>query len=295
MEIGERRRLTGGVVSPLVERVEVAAVRSDGRRDRFDVVAKRASAAEVIALRKAAATPAADAFPELVDAGTDQSGPWVVTPYYPGGTLPWDAEVPEAVFASLARLHHRYLGRSRTLPAALPRVDETFCRDAFLGFAASGIHLARRTDPYPVHGRALKLLGRWCDDERIPAGLHLLPATLLHGDVYGHNVVVPEDETVPPRLIDWGSARVGPLMLDVALSTAASSAGFSAYLRGWADVAGRRLDAWQAQAGHAWATAFSSAMFVGAVAARFGPEPAEATLDRGEAALDRFGRLLADR
>lgn len=295
VEIGQRRRLAGGVCSPLVERVEVTAVRSNGRRDRFDVVAKRASSAEVIALREIAAIPAADAFPELIDAGADASGPWVVTPYYPGSTLPWDAEVPEAVFASLARLHHRHLGRSGALPVDLRRVDEAFCRDAFLDFAASWIRDAQRKDPHPVHDRALDLLQRWSHDERIQAGLHVLPATLLHGDVYGLNVVVADDEAGPPRLIDWGNARVGPIMLDVALSADASSAGFSAYLRAWEDVAGRPLDPWQAEAGHAWATAFSNAMFVGAVAARFGPMHAEEMLDQGEIALHRFGQLLAGR
>ncbi len=295
VEIGERRPLVGGVASPLVERVDVTAVGSSGRRDRFAVVAKRASSAEVIALREIATVPAADAFPELIDAGADESGPWVVMPFYPGSTMPWDAEVPQTVFASLARLHHRHLGRSSALPADLRRVDETFCRGAFTDFAPTGIRDAQRKDSHPVHDRALDLLHRWSDDERFYAGLDVLPATLLHCDVYGLNVVVPDDEGAPPRLIDWGSARVGPIMLDVALSAERSSAGFFAYLRAWEDVAGCPLDPWQAAAGHAWATALSNAMFVGTVAERFGPMHAEEMLDGATAALDRFGRLLTGR
>jgi hypothetical protein len=91
----------------------------------------------VIALHEIAMVPAADAFPELIDAGVDDCGPWVVTPFYPGSTLPWDAEVPETVFASLARLHYRHLGRSSRLPVDLPRVDETFCRYVLMDFAPS--------------------------------------------------------------------------------------------------------------------------------------------------------------
>lgn len=295
IEVGQRHPLTGGVGSLLVERVEVTAVRSSGRRDQFDVVAKRASSAEVIALREIASVPAADAFPELIDAGTDQSGPWVVTPFHPGATMPWDAEVPETVFASLARLHHRHLGTASTLPADLRRVDEAFCREALTDFASSWIRDAQRKAPYPLHDRALDLLHRWSYDERIYAGPDVLPATLLHGDVYGLNVVIAEDSDGPPRLIDWGNARVGPLMLDVALSATRSSAGFSAYLRAWEDVAGCPLDPWQAEAGHAWARAISNAMFVGAVAERFGPTYAEEMLDQGEAALERFGQLLTGR
>jgi aminoglycoside phosphotransferase (APT) family kinase protein len=287
--------LAGGVGSPLVERVEVTAVRSSGRRDRFDVVAKRASSAEVIALAEIAAVPCAEAFPELIDAGTDESGPWVVTPFYPGSTLTWDAEIPTAVFASLARLHYRHLGTASALPVELRRVDEEFCREALTDFAPSGIRDAQRTDPHPVHDRALDLLDRWSRDDRIYAGLDVLPTTLLHGDVYGLNVVVADDDGAPPRLIDWGSARVGPIMLDVALSATRSSAGFSEYLRAWEEVAGCPMDPWQADAGHSWATAISNAMFVGTVAERFGPTYAEEMLDQCEAALDRFGQLLPGR
>lgn len=292
IEIGQRHPLTGGLVSPVVERIEVTAVRTTGSRDRFDVVAKRASSAEVIALHEIATVPAADAFPELIDAGADECGPWVVTPFYPGSTLRADAEPPQAVFASLARLHYRYLGRSSRLPVDIPRVDESYCRHALTDFAPTGIRDAQRKAPHPVHDRALDLLHRWCHDERIYAGPRMLPAALLHGDVYGPNVVVADDEGTRPRLIDWGCARVGPVMLDVAMSAETSSGGFSAYLRTWEDVAGIPLDPWQAQAGHAWATAFSHAMLVGAVAARFGPTQTQKMLDKAAAALERFGQLL---
>jgi hypothetical protein len=153
VEVGQRRRLLGGVGSPLVERVEVTAVGSRGQRNRLEVVAKRASSAEVVALREIANAPAADAFPELIDAGADELGPWVVMPFSPGSALPPDGEVPEQVFASLARLHHRYLGTASALPVELRRVDETFCRDALMNFAPAGIRDAQRNDPHPVHDR----------------------------------------------------------------------------------------------------------------------------------------------
>ena len=124
------------------------------------------------------------------------------------------------------------------------------------------------------------------------AGIDLLPPTLLHGDMYGANVLMPTRTQHRPRLVDWGSARVGPAMLDVALAAGRHSVGLEAYLRAWQDAAGAPLDPWQADAGHAWARAFNNAMFVGAVASRFGPEPAAAMLDDAEAALARFGHLL---
>jgi hypothetical protein len=294
VEIGTRQALAGGVGSPLVERVELVA-RGEGHPPvTVDVVAKRASSVEVLALRESAAIPGADAFPELIDAGTDAFGPWVVMPFYPGGPLPWDAELPEAVYVSLARYHLRYLGRTAALPAEFRRVDLDFCLHALLDFAPTGIRTARDRDPHPVHRRALELLRHWARERWVRAGLDLLPATLLHGDVYGLNVLASHGGT-PPRLVDWGSGRIGPVMLDVVLSADILSDGMAAYLHTWELVAGRPLGAWEAAAGHAWATAFSDAMFVGAVAERFGPDHAQDLLDKAEAAAARFVKLLVAR
>ena len=269
-------------------------MRSDRQQETYAVVAKRASAAEVIALREIRSLPGAAAFPQLIDAGCDAAGPWVVTPFYPGASLPHDAVLPNAVYASLARLHLRHLGRTRTLHPEFRRVDEEFCRHALLDFAPDGIRAAQRADPHPVHERAMRLLHRWAYDGRIRAGLDLLPPTLLHGDAYGLNVVAPDDGSTA-RLVDWGSARVGPPMLDVVMSADTSSDGFAAYLQAWEEIAGSPLDPWQAAVGHAWATVLSNGMFVGAVAERFGPTDAERTLDQAEAALHRLGELLARR
>ncbi|MNC96061.1 hypothetical protein D3C83_133340 [compost metagenome] len=52
------------------------------------------------------------------------------------------------------------------------------------------------------------------------------------------------------------------------------------------------MDPWEAEAGHAWTTALSHAMFVGTVAERFGPDAADAMLRGAEAGLRRFGELL---
>ncbi|HEY6740608.1 MAG TPA: phosphotransferase, partial [Actinopolymorphaceae bacterium] len=76
------------------------------------------------------------------------------------------------------------------------------------------------------------------------AGLEVLPATLLHGDVYGRNVLVPAEPGLPPRLIDWGSARIGPAMPDVALSAAEDSRGVAAYLRAWERLSDETVDPW---------------------------------------------------
>jgi Phosphotransferase enzyme family len=286
VSLGRRRRLTGGVASPLVERVDVRAELADGRYVDRAVLAKRASPAELVAMREIAYVEGVSTFPELLDAGTDEAGPWLVTPFYAGATLPWNAEPPPAVYADLARLHATWMGRTSELPADVPRVDAEFCRHALLEFASGGLG---RLPPGPVVDRGLELLHKWANDDRLYAGLERLPVTFLHGDVYGLNILVADDGS-PPRLIDWGSARIGPAVLDVVVT--ANGAG--GYRRSWQDATGKPLDPWLFEVGRAWATWFSDGMFVGAVAERFGPEPAAAMLDEGETALVRLGELLAN-
>jgi hypothetical protein len=93
-----------------------------------------------------------------------------------------------------------------------------------------------------------------------------------------------------PRLIDWGSARIGPAMLDVVM--AARRAGRAKYKEAWVSTAGTPIDEWLAATGEAWATAVSNATFVGAAAER-SVEVAELLVDEAEEAVERLGRLLS--
>jgi aminoglycoside phosphotransferase (APT) family kinase protein len=267
---------------------------ADGADTEVVVVAKRASEAEIVALRAVAQMPGPEAFTEVIGTGIDRHGPWVVTPFYPGQAQAWDAEPAEQVYESLARLHFRYRDTAAELPAVLPRVDAAFCLGALTDFAPTGLARAQRAQPHPLYERALTRLAGWADDDRIYAGVRLFQPTLLHGDVYGSNILMPVADQGLPRLVDWGSTRIGPAMLDVALAADRQSAGFAAYRRAWQAAAGTPLNHWQAEAEHAWARAFTSAMFIGAVADRFGPDGAAQMLTDAETALDRFRRLLAE-
>ncbi|MFI5708262.1 hypothetical protein [Kribbella sp. NPDC051620] len=358
--IGRRVPLTGGATAPVIERVSVIyeatpsspdepslsrAVRrtrlgadegarsrdGGGMRDRavveVDVVAKRATVGEVGALRCLGVVD--PVFPELIDSGIDEGGPWIVVPFEVGGAIGWMAEPPAVVYAALARLHLRHLGRVDELPAEIPKVDEQFLRSAFTGFAPAGIaRAAVRRGQHAVFDRALEMLARFAEDERLLLGLEVLPPTLIHGDVYGDNVIaaVPKQQTaapkqptvapkqstvdrkrstaVPgrsvadckgsgsPRLIDWGSARVGPGMLDVVM--AGRRAGVAAYKDAWRKEAGTPMGEWLAATGEAWATAVSNATFVGAAAER-SVDLAELMVEEAEEALERLGQLLSRR
>ncbi len=227
----------------------------------LELVAKRATPAEAVALRL---LPEDAGFPQLYDAGADADGDWVVTSYAAGDVLDWAAEPPGEVYAALARLHAEYAGRE--LPAELPRVDAEFLRMSFGRFARDGVLRAGG------HPEALAMLDLFVADERLATALDVLPATLLHGDVYGGNVV-------GTQLIDWGSARVGPAELDVTM--AGGEAALAAY---------RAAGGVVSELGLAWGLAVNSAMFLGDVVRR-SVELAEVMVREGLAAFDEVGRL----
>lgn len=97
----EREPLAGGYTSPAVERLELRISTDDGPR-RCLVVRKRATAAEVVAMRVLREVSNAPALPELLDSGDDQAGPWIVTPFYAGDLARSEAEVSVDALESLA-------------------------------------------------------------------------------------------------------------------------------------------------------------------------------------------------
>lgn len=275
VELGPRRTLDGGVASPLVEHIEVRI----GRR-RADIVAKRCWPAEPIAMqliRRVADTPA---FPELIDSGIDENGPWIVMPFYPGETQPAHGEPPQIVYECLARMHATF--ENAALPSQIPRFDRGWCRRALAENTPADI---RRLDDRSFADRALRLVSTWAESPLLARGFDVLPKTLLHGDVYGLNVRIGPDV----RLIDWGSVRVGPAMLDVAMAAGPDSAGLRAYVNAWP---GPPLESTIVDVGHAWATMVCTGMFVGAVAQRLGTDRASEMLDAGVTAYQRLAQLL---
>lgn len=269
--IGVERRtpLYGGQTSPSVERITLLTGNT-----KVDVVAKRATYGELAAMRMLDVVD--PVFPQLLDSGNDDAGPWIVTWFYPGEPLDWSAELPPTVYTALAWLHQHHLGSE--FSPELPRVDDAFLRSTFTGFARHGV---LRAAAHSLRDRALDLFDRFAEDEWLRAGLEVLPATLLHGDVYGSNVISADR----PVLIDWGSARIGPAMLDVTL--AAGPRGLDAYRQAIGVPPDDRLFA----IGRAWSTAVNNAMFLGDVAQR-SPTLATNLLTQAESALHQLGKHL---
>lgn len=189
----DRTPLAGGYVAASVQRLDLDVA---GRT--VAVVLKTASPVEVAAMR-AVNVVGADA--AVLAAGDG----WLLLPFV-DGTPPADGEpVPDAVWATLARVHAHWW---RKRPRGVPVVDASWwARLCDVALTAVRGAAARTGDP--AFTEAERALVSWRVDPRIGAALAILPRTLVHGDAHRGNVL-------GGTLIDWGNARVAPAGLDLA-------------------------------------------------------------------------------
>ncbi len=294
VQVGERMPLRGGLASLLVERVELLVMLDGGGPQRIDVVVKRTDEAEVRALGLLGEL-ADDAIPDLIASGHDQLGHWIVIPFYDGEIVGLISEPPPSAYEAIARVHSHFLDGAGALPACFERVDPGFCADALGDFAQRAVAESRvEIGAHPVLERAAALARRFARDTDLIDGPNRFPWTLLHGGLYGMNIVRPSAGRDTPVLLDWNCARVGPAMFDVAMGVGRDSAAYAAYAAAWERESGTELDPVQAATGYAWASALVNATFAGVVARRGSPANAASMLDEAERALSEFHRLAAE-
>lgn len=257
--------LTGGVSGAAVWQAVL-----DGER----VVVKRVAARERVALHLLTGVPPlrGAVVPPLLAAGRDALGDWVVTPFYDGAVAGLLATPPLPVFETLGHLHASYRGHA--LPQELERLDEDFVVNALTRFAPDAWLVAAPLLPPRARRTALALTEAMLVDASFLRAGTELPATLLHGDVYGGNVLLPTGDRPVPVLLDWGCARVGPAMFDVAMTAPWNSEERRAHAEAWAEVAGGRPDQAEQRLAHAWARALTCLVFAPVVAARAARAPA---------------------
>jgi hypothetical protein len=246
------RPLHRGAVAERVEEIELhltGGPPGGGRTVR--VVEKSASRHEVAGLRVAQSIrPAATAVPELVAAGRDTTGWWLVTPFVAGPPLSGQGSAaPANLFESLARLHAAFRGGSPE-PDVIPRVDVSWWRQLCRDWVLPRVEQHRGRHGADTVGRAVDLINRAAEHPAVARALGEQTPTLLHGDVHSGNVIVDGDHA---WLIDWGSCRVGPAMLDLANLVPLDSDGFGVYRDTWARLTGTPLDAREAASGYRWA------------------------------------------
>lgn len=281
------RFLTGGSVSGRVERItlHLAGARDgdgDGMRE-VEVVRKRAFAHETAGLRAAQTVrPAAAAVPELIAWGEAGQTTWLISPFLPGTPLPdRSTPAPAALFDSLAHLHACFHG-AVNVPAGIPRVDPHWWQQLCGQWVLPQLRRHRDRHPPGTFTRAGALITRLAVHPAVRRTLGGLSPTLLHGDVHPGNVLVSGRHA---RLIDWGSCRVGPAMLDLANLVALDSEGFAVYRRTWEDVTGSPLDTGSAALGYRWSALQIPIQYLPWVTENRTTAEVEAALDRAEQAL----------
>ena len=105
-----------------------------------------------------------------------------------------------------------------------------------------------------------------------------IPATSFAGDREAH-------------LIDWGSARIGTPMLDLANVTEPVSAGFAAYRAAWEQETGDPLDPVQVDLGYRWAAVQIPLQYLPWTARHRPGDELAAAAGRAEAALAALAEL----
>jgi hypothetical protein len=266
------RELGGGAVSERVERWTVRL--ADDRV--VDLVFKRASGHEIAGLRAAQEVrPAATAVPSLVAAGSD----WLMTPFVDGERA---QRVPPNVLRSLALLHTRFLDAAVD---GVSRVDLEWWHGLCLGWIAPRV-AALPAGPGASAGRAADLVARAAAHPGVPRLLGRLHPTLLHGDVHLGNLLVSSVTSVSSvdhdevgTLIDWGSARVGPAMLDLANVVPIGALG------PYREAAGSWLTDEQIDLGYRWAALQIPLQYLPWTAENRPPEQVAGVLDQIEIAL----------
>ncbi|WP_232664808.1 phosphotransferase [Pseudonocardia sp. TRM90224] len=268
-----RAPLEGGYSSPEIERIELDVA---GRS--VTVVRKNADSAEIAAMRAIAVVPGVER-PRLLAAG----GNWLVMPFLDATPLTFGDPVPADVWESLARVHAHWL---RNRPRGLPVVDARWWAhlcDYTLIAVRGGI---ARTGEEPYVEAEARLL-EWRTDERIKAALAVLPRTLTHSDPHLGNVLVDDAGAV---LIDWGSSRIAPAGVDLAVLSAQGNAVPTPYEELFAQLTGGadRLRAIE----EPWADVHVNVQYLTFAADHLGAERVAAMVTTAAEALHRLGAAL---
>ena len=281
LELTDQLPLAGGVSGS-----DVVRARWAGR----DVVVKRTSRSELVLLRLFADLDE-PMLPTLLASGVDDQGPWIVIPFHGGEPVGITGEPPTAVHRCIGRLHARFVGRAAELVDDLEVIDDRFVRRALTEFGPDQLCRAREVLGDQLFSRGSRLLDRLMADADFGGCVAEFTPTMLHGDLYGLNVLQPCGADPLPMIIDWNAARIGPAMFDVAMTAPYDSPARRAHDDGWAEVAGAPPDRTENELAHAWSAALINAMYAGTVAVRSSARDAERMIMNAEQAARTFRRL----
>jgi hypothetical protein len=276
-----------GHVSRGLELFDVSVGHADGTSTSLQVVRKHTGANEVLALRALQRVSDASGLPVLIADGRDAAGRWVLLPFYAGPNPPGRLAVPAAVFDVLAHVHARYQHRGNELDGIITidtRWWNDLCRRVILPILDEA--LARgRSELRAARDAVLEA----ATDPRFGRALERLPMTLLHGDMHDGNVI---DGPEGIRIVDWGNARVGPAMVDIANIAEYGSASFQRYLAAWSSTTGHEIDPYVVDLGYRFGTVVVNTQYVGFAVQHGSAGEVYAMTAARRDALEALGQLL---
>jgi len=249
---------------------------------------------EIAAMRALAVVAGVDR-PRMIASGRDHLGDWLLTPYYSGIPLDIGAQMPTAVWATLARVHRHWLRRR---PRGIPVVDarwwQTLCERRILPALAG----AARRSPDKVFSSAAEVVTELAREARMIGALALLPKTLVHGDVHRGNILRDPDPDPDPdsddaTILDWGNAKVAPAGLDLAVLRAQGAAQSPCYRAHLAEGRGqgdRRL----LEVERHWADVHIHVAYLGFAAEHLGSDRVGSMIEAATSALTRLGAALSE-
>jgi phosphotransferase family enzyme len=284
IEVISRESVTGGYSAAPKFRLRIA-VNQAGRRIERTVLLKHTSELEISAIQAAARVAGADAVPEIIAAGTDESGPYLMTAFYEALPAVDETSLPANAIETLARVHVHYLEESP--PESVPVVDATWWRNK-CDVSMERLAVLDR----PVPNELIPQVAALQHDSRITTLLDQLPRTLLHGDVHRNNVLVDDSQT--GHIVDWGGALVGTPALDIANLGGPASSGYQVYVDTWRRLTGRNLDAdpdWNTS--YLLATAWINIKYLAFAAKMYGDTRAQEMMSAALNALNQLDPLPA--
>ncbi|WP_460809115.1 phosphotransferase [Microlunatus endophyticus] len=232
MLVLSREPLPGGFSDATKTRLR-AVLNEDGRRVERTLLLKQTSSVEVAALTAASQVPAADAVPELIDAGQNSNGPYIVTPFYEATPARHEKTLQANAIETLARLRAHYLNRpvAQAIPVVDPDWWRTKCDVSMQRLGALERPIARLLQ---AQVKAFR------DEPKMISALEQMPRTLIHGDIHRNNVLVDNDGQ--GHIIDWGGAFIGAPALDLPNLGGPDSPGYRTYIAAWQEITGQALD-----------------------------------------------------
>jgi aminoglycoside phosphotransferase (APT) family kinase protein len=164
-------------------------------------------------------------------------------------------------------------------------VDRAWWHRLCRGWVDRQLHEHAAGHPADTIARARALFAHVADHPVVCAVLDELTPTLLHGDVHPGNVLIDRDRAT---LIDWGSCRVGPAMLDLANLVPATSTSHTRYAQTWQRLTGQALPTDTIELGYRWAALQIPVQYLPWMTKHLPTHKIDAALDRIEHALDRL-------